>query len=205
MALDFIALQTEVYARGMSDLNDGGTGATRVKRAIVDAVHEIDSLADWPYKLASTTGTVPLTIADLDVIECVTDIGNLNTLQPTDRRLMRKTYGDLTTTGVALFYYFTAQTILTTYPVTTATLTVDYWKVGPDLSANGDTPLMPDRFRMGPVHYAVSYLLKDRGDEAGSQSARADGDRVVSQMMQSLLVQSHQAPSQWVAAVGDDQ
>jgi hypothetical protein len=205
LALDFIAMQTEVYARGLADLNDGGTSATRVKRAIVDAVHEIDSLADWPYKLASTTGTVPLTIADLDVVEAVAVVGTFTPLDPVDRRYLRVTYGDLTTTGVALFYYFTAQTVLTTYPVTTATLTVDYWKVGPDLTADGDTPLMPDRFRMGPVHYAVSYLLKDRGDEAGSQSARADGDRVVSQMMQSLLVQSHQAPSQWVAAVGDDQ
>jgi hypothetical protein len=42
--------------------------------------------------------------------------------------------------------------------VTTATVTVDYWKVGPDLTAGATLPLMPDRFRMGIVHYAVSYL-----------------------------------------------
>jgi hypothetical protein len=29
MALDFTALQTEFYARGFTDLNDGGAGATR--------------------------------------------------------------------------------------------------------------------------------------------------------------------------------
>lgn len=204
MALDFTALQTEVFARGLSDLNDGGTGATRVKRWIVDASHEIDGLADWPYKLASTTGTAPLTIADLDVIEAVAVVGTFTPLDPTDRRYLRVTFADLTTAGTASFYYFTGQTTITTYPVTTATLTVDYWKVGPDLSAGSDTPLMPDRFRMGIVHYAVASALKDRGDEAGAKSAREDGDRVVSQMMASLLVPSHQAASQWIGLVGDD-
>jgi hypothetical protein len=53
--------------------------------------------------------------------------------------------------------------------VTTATVTVDYWKVGPDLSADADVPLMPDRFRMGIVHYAVASALKDRGDLQGAQ------------------------------------
>jgi hypothetical protein len=204
VALDFAAMQTELFARGLSDLNDAGAGLTRVKRFLNDAAHEIDNLADWPYKLASTTGTVPLAISDLDVIECVTDISNLSALSPTDRRYLRDTYADLTTTGTAQFYYFTGQTTITTYPVTTATLTVDYWKVGPDLSAGADTPLMPDRFRMGIVHYAVSAALADRGDAAGSQAARADGDRVVSQMMGSLLNPQHQAPAQFVEAVGDD-
>jgi hypothetical protein len=138
VALDFTALQTETYARGLSDLNDGGAGATRVKRWINDAMHEIDVLADWPYKLASTSGAVPLTISDLDVIESVTDVGNLSPLTPTDRRYLRDTYATLTTTGTASYYYFTAQNIITTYPVTTATVTVDYWKVGPDLSAGAD-------------------------------------------------------------------
>src|SRR5690242_13792062 len=130
MALDFAAMQVEFYARGLGDLNDGGAGATRAKRWLNDAAHEIDGLADWPYKMASTTGTAPLTLADLDVIECVTDVGNLSPLSPTDRRYLRVTYADLTATGTALFYYFTAQQTIATYPVTTNTLTVDYWKVG---------------------------------------------------------------------------
>ena len=203
MALTFLDMQAEVLARGLGDMS-ASPGLDRVKRAIVDAVHEIDGLADWPYKLASTTGSVPLTIADLDVIECVTDVATLNPLQPTDRRFLRETFVDLTAAGTASYYYFTGQNTITTYPVTTATLTVDYWKVSTDLSADGDQPLMPDRFRKGPIHYAVSYLLKDRGDEAGSASARQDGDRIVSQMMGSLLVQSHQRAAQWVPAVGTD-
>jgi hypothetical protein len=90
------------------------------------------------------------------VIEAVAVVGNLTPLDPTDRRYLRVTYADLTTTGTAALLLLHGQTTITTYPVTTATLTVDYWKVGPDLSAGGDTPLMPDRFRMGIVHYAVS-------------------------------------------------
>lgn len=204
MALDFTAMQTEVYARGVSDLNDGGAGVTRVKRWINDAAHEIDELAEWPYKLASTTGAAPLTIADLDVVLAVTDVSHVRALAPAEQRYLRSTFADLTTVGTADYYYFTSQTTLTTFPVTTATLTVDYWKFGPDLSSGSDVPLMPDRFRMGIVHYAVASALKDRGDDAGSKSAREDGDRVVSQMMASLLNPSHQAASRWVPAIGDD-
>jgi hypothetical protein len=203
VALDFVALRTEVLARGLSDMS-AGADLTRIKRWVNDAAHEIDGLAEWPYKLATSTGPVPLTIADLDVVLAVTDVSALRPLMPVDRRYLRSTYADLTTTGTADSYYFTSQTTLTTYPVTTATLTVDYWKVGPDLSADADVPLMPDRFRMGIVHYAVASALKDRGDEAGAKSAREDGDRVVSQMMGSLLNPQHQAPAQWIPLVGDD-
>jgi hypothetical protein len=69
-------MQTEFFARGLSDLNDAGAADPREALAQRRGVHEIDGLADWPYKLASTTGTAPLTIADLDVIEAVTDVGN---------------------------------------------------------------------------------------------------------------------------------
>jgi hypothetical protein len=166
--------------------------------------HEIDGPRRLALQARSTTGTAPLTIADLDVIECVDLTSAISRrLHPTDRRYLRDTYASLTTTGTADFYYFTGQTTITTYPVTTATLTVDYWKVGPDLSAGGDVPLMPDRFRMGIVHYAVAAAL-GRGDEAGAQAAREDGDRVVSQMMGSLLCRQHQAPGQWLPLVGDD-
>jgi hypothetical protein len=106
-------------------------------RWINDAGHEIDVLADWPYKLASTTGC-PVDDLRPRRHRAVTDVGNLSPLTPTDRRYLRDTYATLTTTGTASYYYFTAQNIITTYPVTTATVTVDYWKVGPDLSAGAD-------------------------------------------------------------------
>lgn len=205
MALDFAALQTEVYARGLEYLDDGGAGQTRVKRWLNDALHEIDEAADWPYLTATTTGSAPLTIADLRTVECVTDVGNLNALEPVDRRVLREQFADLTQTGQPLYYFITGGTTINVYPANTSTtLTVDYWKFGPDLSADADEPLMPDRFRMAIVHYAAAAGLRDAGDLTGAADARQAGDGVVAGMAGSLLHPQHQRANVWVPAVGTD-
>jgi hypothetical protein len=206
MALTLSTMQTETYARGLADLNDGGAGVTRVTRWLNDAMHLIDELADWPYLLGTTTGVAPLTIADLRTVQCVTDIANLNTLAPRERADLRDDYADLTTAGVPTNYYFTAPTTIAVYPTSTSvTLTVDYFKFSPDLASAGDAPLMPDRFRMCIVHYAVAQALKDRGDTEGAALAKQDGGDIVQLMINSLLLPQHQRASQWMPAVGDDQ
>lgn len=205
MALDFSALQTEFFARGFSDLNDGSTGLTRAKRWLVDATHEIDDMADWPYLITSTTkNAFPATISDLGTIRAVTDVASQYTLQPADLRWLRELYGDLSTAGTATFYYLTDATSFSVYPLSTATLTIDYLKASVDLSAGSDTPLMPDRYRMAVVHYAVAAAREDRGDAAGAQSARAQGDVVVARMGEKLLARQHQGPDQFWPAVGQD-
>lgn len=204
MALTLSSLQTEVYARGFDFLDDGGAGVTRVTRWLNDAMHTVDELADWPYLNTTTTGANPLTIADLRTIESVTDVALLNQLIPRDRRDLRNAYGDLTTTGTALYYYVTGGTTITTYPVTTNTLTVDYWKFGEDLAAAGDAPLMPDRFRYILVDYAVAQGLRDTGDLQGAAEAQNAGDQRLQVMVNSLLRVTHQGPVQIVPLVGDD-
>lgn len=205
MAYDFTTLQTEVFQRGLQYLNDAGTDLARVKRALNDAMHMVDQVADWPYRLTSTTGNTSsgLTIADLGTILSVTDVGNDNRLTPANKADLRGWFADLTTTGVAEYFYL-VNSIIYSYPVSTATMTVDYFKVGPDLSGGSDTPLMPDRYRYSIVEYAVSRFLREEGDYSGADAAKQAGDLIVGQMRLDLMSQQHQQAMDVVGPVGED-
>jgi hypothetical protein len=182
MALDFTALQAEVFARGLSYLNDGGAGVTQVKRWINDAMHMIDDMSDWPYLTASTTGTAPLTINDLGKIESVAHASTYQTLAQRSRGELTDTYANLTTSGIGQEFYVTGGNTINVYPADTATtLTVTYWKVAPDLVAGSDTPLMPDRFRYAIVEYALAVGLRDESAQ-DAVAAQAAGDAIVARM-----------------------
>jgi hypothetical protein len=83
-------------------------------------------------------------------------------------------------------------------------LTVDYWKVPVDLSANGDVPSMPDRYRMAIVDLAVERASRDRGDEVGAQAARAMAESKIAGMTQRLMSLQHQEPQDFVLMDGTD-
>lgn len=187
MALDFTAIQTELFARGFDYLNDAGTGLTRAKRWINEAMHELDSEEQWDYLFASTTGTAPITIADLDSVESVLDVAALNPLVQVDRSALFQDTVDLTITGQALYWYKTAPTIIAVYPVSTATMTVKYYKFGPDLSAGGDAPLVPDRWRQAIVEKAAAKAFRDSNDKAAADDCLAEYARLVSQMRDKML------------------
>lgn len=204
MAWDFAALQAEVLARGFADMTSA-SDTTRIKQWINLAMHDIDDQADWPYLQATTTGVTPLTITDLGSVEAVVNTTTDTPLEPVDRRYLRNTVADLTTTGTASMYYLTGGTVISLYPVQASlTITVDYWKVGPDLSAGADVPLMPDRYRYAIVDYAVALGMRDRGDLPGAQDARQQGDLRVVGMMQRLLLGQRQGTQDFMAAIGDD-
>lgn len=187
MALDFIALQTEVYARGFNYLNDGGAGVTRVKRWINSAMHDIDEAERWPYLMTTTTGAAPLTVADLAGIESIRQ-GDI-ILAPSDRQALQDKFGNLTTTGTPTYYYATSATTIAVYPVSTATLTVNYWKFATDLSANGDTPAMPDRFRESIVERACSIAYRDTDNVQMSAVCLGESERIVQRMRESYDLQ----------------
>lgn len=191
MALDFTALQTEFFARGFAYLNDAGAGLTRAKRFINDAAHEIDDLERWPYRAATTTGTSPLTISDLGDIDTVLDSTNRRTLESNTRGVLLDTYGELTTTGSASWFYMVAGAI-TAYPVTTNTLSVNYWKVAPDMSSGSDTPLMPDRFRMAIVERAAHKAYLDQDDPEMAAVCLAESDRIVDRMREVYALQTNE-------------
>lgn len=184
MALDFQGLQTEVFARGFQYLNDAGTGLTRVKRWINDANHRINDLEPWQYLQALTTGTSPISVTDLGRVLSVFDPADKRTLSYLDERDLRDAFTVLSTTGTPEWYYIADGNVVATYPESTATLTIRYVKVQTDMSANGDVPLMPDRFRMAIVEYAVAQAYRDNDNPAAAASASAAGDDIVRRMLE---------------------
>lgn len=205
MALTLSSMQAEVYARGFNYLQDGGALTARVTRWLNDAMHEIDGLAEWPYLNTTATGTGTVTLTDLGIVESVTAVGLSMTLQPMDRRDLRDMFQDLTVTGAPWAWYLTGGNVVNIYPVNATTaLTVDYWKVAPDLVAATDAPLMPDRFRMAIVEYAVAKAHLDAVNETSAQAARAAGDQIVGRMQTQLLAYQHQSSLPRVPAIGED-
>lgn len=182
MALAFADLRTEFFARGFDYLNDGAGGLVRAKRFINDAMHAIDDLEPWPYLTASTTNAAPFAIADLDRIEAVIDVANLKPLVRASRGEIANTYAALTTPGPPALYYVTDVGTINVYPTAASTsLTVTYWKFGPDLVADADAPLMPDRFRYAIVEYAVATALRD-DESQDALVAQQAGDVIVDRM-----------------------
>lgn len=187
MALTLLAMRTETFARGFQFDSDTA-GTTRVNRWLNDALHELDELERWDYRRAVQTGTSPLTITDLGEIESVQNTTTLQWLPPTTRGALVDQGCDLTLTGSPSCFYLVAG-VVTVWPVSTNTIAVNYWKVGPDLSADGDTPLMPDRYRMAIVERACAKAYLDQDDLEMSQACLAESDRIADRMREAYVLQ----------------
>lgn len=201
MAYTLATMRTEVFQRGFNYLDDSSTGTARVNRWLNDAAHEIDDMERWDYRRTSTTGTAPLTVSDLGEIESVTD-SNYNVLASGDRGVLTSQDGNLTTTGTALDYYIVAG-VLKTYPVSTLTLTVNYFKVAPDMTADSDTPLMPDRFRAAIVDRAVAKGYRDSDNPDLAQVTLTESDRLVDRMREVYVLQSGESRQTVMGHSGD--
>ena len=190
MALDFTALQAEVFARGFDFLNDAGTGLVRAKRWINEAMHEVNSMEKWDYTYATSAGVAPLTIADLRLVEDVSLTVGGATLVGQDRAMLEAVYGTLTTNTAStpVFWFRSAPTIVTDYPLNTSlSISVRYWKFGPDLSAGADVPLMPDRFRQVIVEKAVAKAFRDSNDPNAANDCLAEAGRILDVMRAELV------------------
>lgn len=185
MALTYADLVTEVLDRVGSE--DSRTAA-RVRRFVNDAMHELDSEEQWDYMFTSATGVAPLTIADLDDVESVADVGNLNPLIQVDRESLVRDVVDLTQTGQPAYWYKTAPTTIAAWPVSsTVSLTVKYFKFGPDLAAPADVPLVPDRWRQAIVEKAAAKVLRANGNLDAAKDCLTEYGRLLQQMREKLL------------------
>ena len=184
MARTFADMQIEVLERAS---RDDGRFAVRVRRWLNDAMHEVDQDGRWEYLAASTSAAAPLTIADLDRVESVADNTADYQLDQVDRDSLVSAFADLTTTGTALYWYRTAPTTIAVYPVSTLTLTVKYFKFGPDMALGTDVPLMPDRFRQVIVEKAVAKAFRDSNDPNAANDCLAEAGRILDVMRAELL------------------
>lgn len=201
--MDFDSLVNEVYARGFDFLNDGADNSDRVKRWVNDSYQEICDLDNWPFLRATAIGTSPLTINDLRSVDSV-GIGDGGAYQLTMvAHSEARASGALSSssTGSPWGWMLDAQGRVQGVPLGTEQLTVDYYRVPPQLVAGSDTPLMPARFHYAIVDFAVARAMQD--DESPEwQVARSAGEQLVSRMR--LWAGSMNPDRTYIPLVGDD-
>lgn len=182
----FATLKTELQDRGFDHLGD-----TRRGTYINDAYHELCELEEWPFLIATSTGTAPLTVSDLREVVMVTDTTNDRILRGVDERTLREWYPDLPDSADPEWYWLDGTTTLRVYPLdTTSSLSVRYIKVPADLTGT-DTPVVPTRYHSLIVDLAqVRALSLNRStDERANLAAalRGEVDRKVEVMREVLM------------------
>lgn len=189
MAYDFTTLQADFFSRGFDYLNDAGTGLAKAKRLLNQAMHELNGEEPWPFLEATATGSAPLTIADASgQFESVWDSTNDVLLPRADRSQLQQRYTDnLDQTGAPQWWYRTNVGTVNVYPVQAVSLSVRYFKVGTDLSAGGDLPLMPDRFRVAIAALAAAQEYRTNGETRKAASHQQEAQRTVDKMRLELL------------------
>lgn len=186
-ALTFATLQTELSDRGWSRLS-----ATRLGYFINQARADLDGMYLWPYRLTSTSGAAPLTIADLGTIEEVIDTANQsNALEYASRRELLDGYGLLTTTGVPQWFYVD-NGIVRTMPVG-GTLTVRYYKRTADLTGV-QVPLAPADYHLLIVDLAEQRAYRAKGDTATAGALQPYIDSQIARMVNDQFGQQVQGP-----------
>lgn len=190
----FLELQTEFYARGFNDLQSDAAGTTRVKAWINEAYHEICDEEDWSFLEADSTGAAPLTISDLRKVCSVVNTTAGQELDLSTREALSDVFGTtLTGTGTPRWYYIDAGTIVRAYPVG-GSLAVRYYKVPTSLSADGDEPVVPERFHWLITAGAVRRGYQDRHNPQAAEAVEVERQRGLMVMKKSLLVPARPSP-----------
>lgn len=188
-------LRTELAARGFDYLP-----ASRLNQFVNDAyLLDVCGSHDWPFLEASSTGTAPLTIADLQTIESVIDTTGQYKLHPLDRRNITDNNYSVDQEGTPQFYYVTGGDTIRCFPKNNASqIAVRYWKVPDSLATDTDEPLVPERFRSLIVEAAVRRAYED--DDEWEQAAAAEQrfDIRLRAMAEVLLVQQHDQPDDYI-------
>jgi hypothetical protein len=193
--VNLTALQTAFTDRGWARLS-----TTQQTQHINDGLHELDAQEPrWPYLLTTTTGTAPLTTADLLEVSLVLNTSTNTPVSYIDYEDLAERYGDLTLTATDPgYWYFTpgSTTSISTYPVTTRTLKLVYWKVSSDLSAGSDTPLSPARWHSVIVDLADRNACRVKKDFASAAGLQATIDGKLAAMRVDLLYRQTAGASQ---------
>lgn len=187
-------LVAEFKARGFDYLT-----TARCETYVNDAyLIDICGAEDWPFLEASKEGTTPLAVSDLGAVEYVVDTTQQTKLEPLRRSRITDWEGtDLTTTGTPIYYYLTASNTLKTYPVSTDSLLVNYWKVPTRLSGS-ESPIIPERFHSLIVDAAVARAYEDSDDYELSENAETKFQRRLQKMREVLLTQQHDGADDYV-------
>lgn len=161
--MNFAALKQELSDRGFARVVDARLGLL-----VNEARQLLDNLYPWPYREASSTGAVPLTITDLGTIQQVTDTTTGNVLTPASSQQITEATTTPTAAGTPRWYTVSAGNTITTYPVSAGQIKVAYYKRSAALTLAGDTPLAPTDYHMLIVDLAEREAHRTKGDYAAA-------------------------------------
>lgn len=196
MADTFATMKTELVARGYDYLS-----TTRQGSFINRAYNMICDEYAWPFlEKEILAQTAPVTIADLREILYVADARTGTELYGEDQRLISAADPGRTSTGTGECWYLTGGTVLNLHPAdTSASLTIRYTQVPAELSADSDTPLIPQRYRYLIVHGAVYLALLDDDEYDSALALKQLFDYEVGRMRDRLSTQNRQNPESMIS------
>lgn len=192
MALDFLGLVTEVYARGFQ-MYSSAAGLTRVKRWINDAMHEVDRKERWPYTVAVTTTTLGTNLLGLHHVDSVVDLARDQALTFVPHATLVDTYADLSTVGTPEYWYLGGTTgggvpRVGCYPAApTVSFAITHYSTLPDLVIDPDVPLMPDEYRYIIVELACRQAYRDSENFEAAADCLAAAEIILGEMREDLL------------------
>lgn len=162
----------ELRARGFDGLTD-----TRANGFLNAGKNALEDTAPFPWLDASASGAAPLTIADLKAVLHVWNAATNVSLEGAERGYLRDTYGpDLTLTGTGCHWYLDGLTTLRVFPADTSSVSVDYIKFSPELSADADEPLFPERLHPIWLDLSVVEAYYDSDEPGQAQALQAKVD-----------------------------
>jgi hypothetical protein len=180
--VNFVELKAELSERGFSHLSQ-----QRLGQYVNRARARLDAMYRWPYLLTGTASIA--TIADLGQVDSVYNTTGGYTLDEATFEELQNDYSDtLTATGSPSYWYRTSAGV-GTYPITTDSIMVTYWKRSPVLTET-DTPLAPSDYHMLYVDIAQAMAYRDSDNHQAAEALQVDIDRQVAEMATSLLAQS---------------
>jgi hypothetical protein len=184
--MNFQTLQQDFFDSGFAYLNDAGNGLARAQRWINQAYLEIAGLENWTWLETDLVTTAPVSILDLSEVITVWDTTNSVPLEQSDYRSLLDSYGEVTTTGLPVYWYQSGSTV-SVYPVSTTSLTIRYVKTPAELSTSGSTPVVPAEFHDVIVLGAVRRGLLDDQDAGDYQLVRSEWDQRIQMMREKYL------------------
>lgn len=185
--MDFSQLLDDVYGHGLDYLADTAEDEERAKRWINQAYAEVCATARYPFLEASTSGSAPLAITNLDTIISVQEATTLRYLQETTEAALTAQVGDLTTTGSPTQWYLTSGSTVTTYPYYTGSITVRYWKTPTALDNGSDTPIIPTAYHDVITLGALRRAAIDNQSFDTAAAYRQEWDSRVDDMRANLI------------------
>lgn len=190
--MTYAELKAELAARGFDFLD------ARLGTYINSAAAELDETELWPYREDFEVGTAPLAISDLGTIEQVINTSRSSlSLDPAEYGDLVAWYGDLSVDGTPTYFYVawpSGVPTVATFPESTDTISVQYYRVTAEMVGAADTPASPSRWHKLIVDMAVREAYRDSDNHGAAEGLQVQIERDLARMRNALFSAQVQGP-----------